>query len=147
MLVADGAGLPTGRSVILGYSVPGVDAYAAATAGRLAAGLEAPLVIVHSRSHAPTVGRATGWQLYDAARRVTREAITAGGPRLEVSPVARDGRAVEQLISAAETNDAALVVVGNRRLARRGPAYGATATRLQRHAPYPVVIVPSALTA
>ena len=75
------------------------------------------------------------------------EAITAGGPQLEVMPVARDGRAVEQLISAAETNDAALVVVGNRRLARRGPVYGAAATRLQRRASYPVVIVPSALTA
>jgi nucleotide-binding universal stress UspA family protein len=143
MLIADGAGLPTGASVVLGYSVPEVNPLAAATAGRLAAALATPLVVVHSRSHGPAAGSATGWQLYDAARRVAREAITAGGPQLDVSLLAREGRPAEQLVGAAETHDAALVVVGHGRTGRHGPAYGPIATRLQRDTPYPVVIVPS----
>jgi nucleotide-binding universal stress UspA family protein len=147
MLIADGAGLPTGASVVLGYSVPEVNSLAAATAGRLAAALATPLVIVHSRSHGPTAARATGWQLYDAARRVTRAAITAGGPQLEVSRLACEGRPAEHLVSAAGTHDAALVVVGHRRTGRQGPAYGPMATRLQRDTPYPVVVVPSVSTA
>lgn len=146
MLIADGAGLPTGASVVLGYSVPDVNPLAAATAGRLAAALATPLVIVHSHSHGPTAARPTGWQLYDTARRVTREAITAGGPQLEVSP-AREGRPAEHLVSAAETHDAALVVVGHGRTGRHGPAYGPMATRLQRDTPCPVVIVPTVSTA
>lgn len=147
MLIADGAGLPTGASVVLGYSVPDVNPFAAATAGVLAAALATPLIIVHARSHRPPAGRPTGWQLYDAARRVTREAITAGGPQLEVNPLARDGRPGEQLVNAAELHDAALVVVGHGRTGRHGPAYGPVATRLQRDTPYPVVIVPSVSTA
>jgi nucleotide-binding universal stress UspA family protein len=141
MLVPAGARLPAGAGVVLGYNLPYLQSAATAAAGRLAAALDSSLLVTHvEAARAPS--RATDGQLYDAARRVTQEAVAAAGKKIEVEHVERKGRPSEQLAVLATRHAAAVIVIGSPRTGWRSVLSRSVAARLQRHARHPVLVVP-----
>jgi nucleotide-binding universal stress UspA family protein len=141
MLVPAGARLRAGTGVVLGYNLPYLPGAAAAAAGRLAAALDSSLVIAHVEA-AGALSRGTDGQLHGAARRVTEDAVAAAGERLEVEHVERRGRPSEQLAGLATRHAAAAIVIGSPRTGLRSVLSRSVAARLQRHARYPVLVVP-----
>jgi nucleotide-binding universal stress UspA family protein len=140
LLVPAGARREAGAGVVLGYSVPYAPG-AAAEAGRLAAALDSRVVIAPMETAGPP-SRATGWQLYDAARRVTDEAVAAAARTLEVQHVERKCRQSKQLAVLAASHDAAVIVIGSCPTGWRRLLSRSVTERLQRHARHPVLVVP-----
>ena len=105
------AGVSAGnwRQVVLGCRRGSCSEEAAATAGLLAARLDALLRVVVLQ---PESG-STGWQTSDGMRRLTRAAAVPAGPDLPViEPEARSGPPAATLLEAAEEHDGSLIVLG-----------------------------------
>jgi nucleotide-binding universal stress UspA family protein len=123
-----------GRRIVLGYDVADPLSPAAAVAGRLAAALGASLVLAPA---APEAGatRQTGWQLYDAGRRVEEMVREAAGSPIEVELVTRQRTPLPVI---ATHQEASFVVLDGGPRRRRE----SHATRLLEHGRWPVLVVP-----
>jgi nucleotide-binding universal stress UspA family protein len=141
MLVPAGTAPATGDGLLLVCEPAAPSLTAAATAGRLAASLGASrvvLVVVRDRRAAV---RATGWQVYDATRRMTDVVRRVARGPVDVEVVDAGRRSASALAALATERRAAMVVAG---ALRRHPwgalARASAATDLARRAGLPVVV-------
>ena len=141
MLVPAAAHLRCGTNVVLGYDVPTVSTAEAAVAGRLAAALDASLVVTHVDVRGGPSRRTRG-RLHEAARRISNEAGIAAGKRLDVRHVERHGRPSEHLDAVATDHGGGVIVVGTHRTGWRRLLNRSVAAQLQRHERHPVLVVP-----
>jgi nucleotide-binding universal stress UspA family protein len=141
MLVPAGTAPATGDGLLLVCEPAAPSLTAAATAGRLAASLGASrvlLVVVRDR-RAPI--RVTGWQVYDATRRMTDVVRRLARRPVDVEVVDAGRRSAAALAALATERRAAMVVAGAlRRHAWGAVARGSAATDLARRAGLPVVV-------
>jgi nucleotide-binding universal stress UspA family protein len=141
MLVPADSALPRDGGVVLGYDVPELPYQAARVAGRLAGRLRTALVITHVMAAGERAARPpTGWQLYHSARVLSREAESAAGGSSRVRQVERQGRPLEQLLRVTAPHEAALVVIGGRRLEHGLLPRRRVAPRIPAGAPLPIVV-------
>jgi len=139
-LVPEEATGAAAERIVVGCHGAAASPAATAAAARLAALLDAELVLVPAVAGGR--GRPTGWERYDAERRHRRAARAAVGRAVPVSPAARAGDPVAT-VARPTGDDDAWMVVGQR---PRGPL----AVRLRRPlaadlaavARQPVVVVP-----
>jgi nucleotide-binding universal stress UspA family protein len=135
MLVPAGTAPATGDGLLLVCEPAAPSLTAAATAGRLAASLGASrvvLVVVRDRRAAV---RATGWQVYDATRRMTDVVRRLARRPVDVEVVDAGRRSAAALAALATERRAAMVVAGAlRRHAWGAVARGSAATDLARTA-------------
>jgi nucleotide-binding universal stress UspA family protein len=141
LAVPDGAEVDPEAGVVLGYGVPDAPERAAATAGRMAAALGAPLEFVRVLPDGPPSARPSGWQIYDATRRVADAASGAGRTAVEPAVRERRGRPAAQLAAAAREG-AIIVVEAARGGAWRELVRPSVPTRLLGLGTHAVLVVP-----
>ena len=138
MVVPPGADPSFDGPVMLACDVSTEPLPVAATAGRLAAALGAPLTVVNVKPR-----RTSGWRTYDVMRRHRDAAMVAGGRRLSIDYHERHGRPGEELAAAAAELDATAAVVAPREGSLRRRLFRRSVTKeLTRRSHRPVVVVP-----
>jgi nucleotide-binding universal stress UspA family protein len=135
-----------GEVIIVGVDRSETAARAAQAAARLAVGLGWPLHVVTAYEDEETVQIEVGSDVFmvtsfDSAEGVAKSVATAlARPGLEVTSGAAVGKPQDVLIEEAERLDAALIVVGNRRMQGPGRLLGSIANSIAHHAPCDVYI-------
>jgi nucleotide-binding universal stress UspA family protein len=78
----------------------------------------------------------------EATEQLSRLARDELSPSLSVKPLVRRGNAAREILHAAETLDADLIVLATHRRSRLGRLlWGSTAPQVERHAPCPVLVI------
>ena len=136
-----------GEAIVVGVDGSETAAMAAEAAARLAVGLGRPLHVVTAYQDDETVHIEVGSDVFmvstlDSASGVAKAvATTLTRPGLVVTSGAGAGKPHDVLIEEAERLDAAIIVVGNRRMQGRGRLLGSVANSVAHHAPCDVYIV------
>lgn len=122
------------KTIVCGVDGSGAGLDAIDVAGRLAEQLRLPVVAVH------VIDDANGDGELAAARRLLAAAIKDRHFTHGVQPVVEVGHPADRLLEAAQTHDAALLVVGS----SRDPfaTHGSVSAETSKQAPCPVVVVP-----
>lgn len=136
-----------GETIIVGVDGSDTAAKAAEAAALLAVAMGRPLHVVTAYEDEETVHIEVGSDVFmvsttDSAAGVARAvAATLARPGLVVTSGAGAGKPHDVLIEEAERLDAAIIVVGNRRMQGRGRLLGSVANSVAHHAPCDVYIV------
>ena len=135
------------EAIVVGVDGSETAAMAAEAAARLAVGLGRPLHVVTAYQDDETVHIEVGSDVFtvstmDSAAGVAKAVATLlARPGLEVTSGAGAGKPHDVLIEEAERLDAAIIVVGNRRMQGPGRLLGSVANSVAHHAPCDVYIV------
>jgi len=79
---------------------------------------------------------------HEAIEQLSRLAKDELSPSLSIKPLVRRGKAAWEILNAAETLEADLIVMAKHQRSRLGRLlWGSTAPRVERHAPCPVLII------
>ncbi|MGD9704750.1 MAG: universal stress protein [Acidimicrobiia bacterium] len=136
-----------GRAIIVGVDQSETAAKAAAAAANLAESMGSPLHVVTAYEDEESVQIEVGSDRFflssgDSAENLARSiASSLARPGLTVTSSAAPGKPHDVLIEEAERLDAAIIVVGNRRMQGAGRLLGSIANSVAHHAPCDVYIV------
>lgn len=112
-----------------------------ATVAQLARAFGAEVTVLHTLEVPAWLGSVSPTVREDAARQLSGLVATHAADR-SVDVVVTEGPAYQRILEQAAREETDLIVVGGRRPGGDLPVFGATAIRVMRHAPCPVLALP-----